>query len=81
MVIANELRRLFLSDSTLHAANELSALDTLQALVRLQESGFWVAHDEQSIRAFLRWIKSTPSYTLTYSDVDQAATIIHHLIG
>ena len=64
-----------------NAANQISALDTLEALLRLQESGFWVAHDKQSIRAFLAWFQSTPSFTLTYSDVDQAAVIIHRLIG
>jgi hypothetical protein len=62
------------------AANELSTLDPLQTLLRLQDSGFWVAHDEQSIRAFLAWVQSTPSFTLNYSDVDQAAAIIRRLI-
>jgi hypothetical protein len=63
------------------AANELSPIDPLQALLLLQESGFWVEHDKQSIRAFLGWIQSTPSFTLTYSDVDQAAVIIHRLLA
>jgi len=62
------------------AANEISALDHLQTLLRLQESGFWVAHDEQSIRAFLAWIQSTATFTLSYSDVDQAASTIRRLI-
>jgi hypothetical protein len=63
------------------AANEISTLDPLQTLLRLQESGFWVAHDKASIGAFLSWIKSTASFTLSYSDVDQAASIIRRLIG
>jgi hypothetical protein len=62
------------------AANEISPLDPLQTLLRLQESGFWVAHDEQSIRAFLAWIQSTPTFTLSYSDVDEAASIIRRLV-
>jgi hypothetical protein len=62
------------------AANEINPLDPLQALLRLQESGFWVAHDEQSIRDFLAWIQYTPSFTLSYSDVDEAASIIGRLI-
>jgi hypothetical protein len=62
------------------APNQISALDTLQTLLRFQESGFWVAHDELSIRAFLAWIQSTPSYAMTYSDVDQAASMISRLI-
>jgi hypothetical protein len=63
------------------AATELTAIDPLQTLLRLQESGFWVAHDERSIRAFLAWIQATPSFTLSYSDVDQAASIVRRLIG
>ena len=63
------------------AANQICKLDTLQALLRLQESGFWVAHDKQSIRAFLAWIQATPSFALTYSDVDQAAVTIHRLLA
>ncbi len=63
------------------AANEISSLDPLQALLRLQESGFWVAHDEQSIGAFLAWLQSTPSFTLNYSNVDEAASIIRRLVA
>jgi hypothetical protein len=62
------------------AANEITALDPLHTLLRLQESGFWVAHDEQSIGAFLAWMESTPSFTLRYSDVDEAASMIRRLI-
>ena len=63
------------------AATEVSSLDALQTLLRLRESGFWVAHDQQSIRAFLAWIQSTASFAMSYSDVDQAAAIIHRLVG
>jgi hypothetical protein len=63
------------------AANEISALDPFKSLLRLHESGFWVAHDKQSIRAFLAWFQSTPSFTLTYSDVDQAAALVRDLIA
>ncbi len=62
------------------ASNEIAVLDPLQTLLRLQESGFWVAHDEPSIRAFLTWVQSTASFALSYSDVDQAASIIRRLI-
>jgi Coenzyme PQQ synthesis protein D (PqqD) len=62
------------------AANEISTLDSLQTLLRLQESGFWTAHDEQSIGDFLTWMQSTASFALTYSDVDNAASTIRRLI-
>jgi Coenzyme PQQ synthesis protein D (PqqD) len=63
------------------AANELRTLDVMQTLLRLQESGFWVAHDEQSIGDFLTWIQSTEAFTLYYSDVDEAASIIRRLVA
>ncbi len=63
------------------AADEIAELDALQTLLRLQISGFWVAHDEQSIRAFLAWIHATASFEVSYSDVDQAASLIRRLIG
>ncbi len=66
---------------TAGAACNLNTLDPLQTLLRLQESGFWVAHDPISIRAFLAWIQSTASFTLNYSDVDDAASIIRELVG
>ena len=62
-------------------ANEIGSLDTLQTLLRLQESGFWVAHDEQSIRGFLDWLHSTPCFSMSYSDVDQAASIISRFVA
>jgi hypothetical protein len=63
------------------AADELNTLGPLQTLLHSQESGFWVAHDEQSIRAFLTWIHSTATFTLKYSDVDGTASIIRRLIA
>ena len=61
------------------APNKIDPLDTLRTLLRLQESGFWVAHDEQSIRAFWCGLRLR-SPTLNYSDVDRAVSIIHRLI-
>ncbi len=61
-------------------ANQIRSLDILQTLLRLQETTFWVAHDEQSIRSLLDWLQATPCFSLCYSDVDQAAAIIGDLI-
>jgi hypothetical protein len=63
------------------AANELRTIDTLQTLMHLRESGFWVAQDRQSIGDFLAWIHSTSAFTLNYSDVDKAAAIIQRMVG
>jgi hypothetical protein len=36
---------------------------------------------EEGISAFLWWIQSTASFTLNYSNVDEAASIIRRLIA
>jgi hypothetical protein len=64
----------------------IQPLDTLQALVRLQESGFWVDPTQKGIRAFLRWLESLPVYSLVYSDLvdsdlDAAGTFISGLLA
>lgn len=63
-----------------HARTEFGRLNTLEALLRLQESGFWVAHDPASITAFLEWLQSTPAFSMCFSDVDEAASIIRNLV-
>lgn len=62
------------------AGTDIRPLDTFQTLLRLQESGFWVAHDRESIAAFLGWIQSVPSHSIVYSDVDEAAAMIRDLL-
>ena len=51
-------------------------MTTLEALVELQESGFWVRHDRDSIQDFLNWLDLLPKYKLLYSDVHQAADAV-----
>jgi len=62
------------------ARNELTRLDTLEILLRLQQSSFWVAHDKGSIASFLSWLHSTPAFSLDFSDVGEAATMIRRAI-
>lgn len=57
----------------------VEAIDTLEALVRLRESGFWVAHNRTSIADFLNWIEKLRAYTMTYSDLDQAVVKIREI--
>jgi len=62
------------------AKTGLLPFSTLETLLGLQESGFWVPHDRSSIQSFLDWIHSVPAYSLTYSDVDEAATVVTDLL-
>jgi hypothetical protein len=62
-------------------ATEVIRLNTLEALLRLQQSGFWVAHDETSIRSFLEWLHSTPAFSINFSEVDEAASIVCNLLN
>ncbi len=61
-------------------ALSIEPLDTLQALVHLTESGFWVERQRESIRAFLAWLESLPCFYVTYGDVDAAAEFISSLL-
>jgi len=55
-------------------------LNTLEALIRMKEGGFWVENEHASIRAFLDWIESLPCYQMTYSDVHAASRFIANLL-
>jgi hypothetical protein len=54
----------------------MEGIDSFQTLLKLQESGFWVPHDPDSIRAFLRWVQSIPAYIFSYSNLTEAVTEI-----
>jgi hypothetical protein len=54
----------------------LEPIDSFEALLGLQESGFWVPHERESIATFLGWVQSLRAYTFTYSDLTQAVAEI-----
>ena len=62
------------------AALSIQPLSTMEALIRLKESGFWVEHKRESIQTFLVWIESLPCYEMTYADVDAARQFILSLL-
>lgn len=62
------------------AKTRADSLTTFDALVRLKDSGFWLAHDRESIRNFLAWIQQLPVLELVYSDVDEAAVFLKSLL-
>jgi hypothetical protein len=62
-------------------ATTLDPLTPFESLLRLQKSGFWVAHDRDSIGMFLSWLQSIPSYQAVYSDLDEATALVHRLLA
>ncbi len=63
------------------AATTITSLDSFEAIVRLKESGFWAAHDRESIQTFLNWIESLPIYQMIYSGLDEAAAFVKELLN
>jgi len=51
-------------------------LTTFDALLRLKDSGFWLAHDREGIRTFLEWLERLPVFELVYSDIDDAVLFL-----
>lgn len=59
----------------------IHTLTTFEALLALQESGFWVPHDRESISEFLSWLQSLPAYSLTYGQLSDAIPQVCSLIS
>jgi hypothetical protein len=59
--------------------SSLSTIDTFDALLALQNSGFWVGHTESGIQRFLAWLGAIPKYRLHYSRLQDAEALIGDL--
>jgi hypothetical protein len=62
------------------AETSVTPLETLDTLLHLKKAGFWVEHTPQSIRAFLDWVQSLPSYRVVYSDINAAVCFFARLL-
>jgi len=62
------------------SATSITRLDTLDALIRLKESGFWVEHTRKSIRTFVDWVESLPCYHIVYSNVEDAVAFVRTIL-
>lgn len=60
---------------------QIEELDSFDALVRLKESGFWVAHEKETIAAFLDWLQSLPAYHMVYSDLAEAIAFVQQILN
>lgn len=58
----------------------ITSLDSFEALVRLKDSGVWVAPEPECIQKFLDWLQSLPICEMVYSDVDEAAAFVKKLL-
>jgi Coenzyme PQQ synthesis protein D (PqqD) len=58
------------------AAFSVRRLNTLETLLGLQQSGFWIDAERDCVASFLKWLQSMPCYELTYDDADRACDFI-----
>jgi hypothetical protein len=63
------------------ASTALQCLKPFEALLALQQCGFWVEHDRWSIAGFLGWIGRLDSYKLTYSLIEEASGVVSGLLA
>jgi hypothetical protein len=59
----------------------LEALSPFEALMGLQQGGFWVEHTEAGIAAFLDWLGGLDCRRLTYSRIEEARQAIGALLA
>ena len=59
----------------------MEPVGAFEALLRLKESGFWVAHERESIGRFVEWVGGLRRYQLTYSSIDEAVCEVQKLLG
>lgn len=66
-------------DSSATSTN-LDPIPTFDALVALNESGFWIEHTQPAISAFLEWLAQIPVHRLTYSSLADAVASVKTLL-
>lgn len=63
------------------APTTLQPLTSFEALIALQQGGFWVEHNREIIAGFLAWIGRLDCYTLTYSVLAEASDSVRDLLA
>jgi hypothetical protein len=58
----------------------LESIATFDALVALQESGFWVQPTKPAIKAVLDWLSRLAIHRLRYSDLNEAVARVRSLL-
>ncbi len=73
-------RLLFVNYDPAATATTLDPVPTFDALVALNESGFWIEHTQPAIAAFLEWLAQIPIHRLTYSSLAAAVAQVKTLL-
>ena len=58
----------------------LEAVEPFEALIAINQAGFWVDHTQPSIAAFIDWLARIPIHRLTYSDLQSATATVRSLL-
>jgi len=61
-------------------ALHVEEVNTFDALVSLQHSGFWIEHTHTGVESFLQWISNQPIYRLRYSNLNAAVAQVAKFI-
>ena len=59
----------------------LQQLDTVEALQRFAETGFWVRPDESGVHAFLCWLERVPKFDAFYETTQDGVTLLRQALG
>jgi hypothetical protein len=62
-------------------ATVVEPLTPFEAMVGLQQGGFWVEHSRESIADFLAWIQGLECRKLRYSQIDEACDAVTGLLA
>ncbi len=63
------------------ASCNLTELSSVEALSRLVKIGTWVSHEEDDLEDFLAWVRATPAFDITYSDLIDAREAILKVVS
>jgi hypothetical protein len=73
-------RLVFVNYDPAATTTTLDPVPTFDALVALNQSGFWVEHTQPAITAFLDWLARIPLHRLTYSSLSEAVSTVTGLL-
>jgi hypothetical protein len=73
-------RLLFVNYDPAATSTTLDHVSTFDALVALNESGFWIEHTQMGITRFLDWLATIPIHRLTYSSLSDAVSSVKSLL-
>jgi hypothetical protein len=58
----------------------LEPINAFDALVALEQTGFWVEHQYENIRSFLNWLEALPKFRFSYSKFSDAIATVTRFV-